>query len=86
MIFARGIIAFGTQVNSSLPSSIHVVILFFVIVDYWWRWLLLFEKFFAIERTRRIQLQPRSDAVEIEPVVFVAGQLNNKRILVYAGE
>lgn len=55
-----------------VSSSVHIIV-FFLIVVHWWRWLLLFQKFLAIKRTCGVQLQPGLDAIEIETMLWVAG-------------
>ena len=62
---------------------VHVVVLAVVIVFGRWGWLLLFQQLLAIERTGRVELKPRPYAIQIEKVVFVAGELNYQRVFVW---
>ena len=63
---------------------VHIVIFAVVIIFRRRMRLLLLQKLFAIERTGRIKFEPRPYAVQIEEMVLVAGQLDDKRILVYS--
>jgi hypothetical protein len=63
-------------------SCIHIVILAIFFIGWRWRLLLLHERL-PVERTRRIELQPRLYALQVEQVVFVARKAYNERMRVY---
>lgn len=66
--------SFAMHCGTRIWLRVHVVVLaVLIIVDRWWRWLLLLQELFAIEWACRIELEPGSYAIEIEIVVFVTG-------------
>ena len=63
-------------------SSKHVIILALIIV--WGRRRGFFlEKFFSVQRTCGVEFEPGSDALKIEDVVFVTGQLDDERVRIW---
>jgi hypothetical protein len=58
--------------TASNALGVHIVIFSVVIVLGWWRWLLLLQQLFAIEWARGVEFEPRTDAVQVEPMVLVA--------------
>lgn len=57
-------------------SSVHVIVLLFV-VGGWRRGLLLLEELLPVEGTCRVELQPGANAVQVEAVVLVAWELHH---------
>lgn len=65
-----------------LHLRIHIIILSLVVLDRRRR-LLLLQQHLAIQRTGRIELQPRLDALQIEEMVLVAGKADDEGVGVY---
>lgn len=72
------------SVEHHLPSCVHVVVLSFIFVlCLRRRRLFLLQQHLPIERTRRIQLQPRPYALQVESVGLVTWKFHNQRVLIY---
>lgn len=65
-----------------LPSRIHIIVLLLILLHRL-RYLLLLQQFLPIERTRRIELQPRLNAFQIKYVVLVACESHDERMRIY---
>jgi hypothetical protein len=62
-------------------SCIHVIVLSILLIRRGRRSPLL-DQLFAVEGAGRVELEPGGDAFEVEEMVLVAGELNNKRVRV----
>jgi hypothetical protein len=65
-----------------LRSCIHVIVLSIFLVRRRCRCSLL-DQLFSVKGAGRVELEPGGDAFEVEEVVLVAGQLDNKRVRVW---
>jgi hypothetical protein len=63
-------------------SCIHVIVLSIFLIRRRCRGSLL-DQLFSVKGAGRVELEPGGDAFEVEEVILVAGELNNKRVRVW---
>lgn len=61
-------------------SGVHIVVLSILVISRWWRGRPLLHQLLSVQRTSRVEFQPRLDALQIEQMVLVARQPDDQGI------